>query len=105
MMAKAIEQRWGMTPERREIVLETLFEVLQDKQASRRERLAAASGLLSAEKQNQADDHKLVDIQLSLRNSELDAIASDLGLDVGLIEDAARAASRLPIGTQEEDNP
>lgn len=47
---------------------------------------SASKALLAAEGQNQADEHKAVDVQVSTRHDRLDAIAADLGIDIGLIE-------------------
>jgi hypothetical protein len=74
------------------------MKVIADPASSPREVTAAAKALLAAESQNQSDEHKLVDVSLSTKNFELDAIASDLGIEVGVVEDATRKAE---IGTSQ----
>ena len=88
MMAKAVCQRWPMTPEMRQEVLERLCRIVRDPVASPREVTSAAKALMSAEAQNQADEHKAVDVSLRTEHDRLDAIARDLGIEVGLIANA-----------------
>ena len=45
---------------------------------------------MAAESQNQADEHKVLDVSISTRNAELDAIAADLGIEIGFIEAVSR---------------
>jgi len=56
--------------------------------AKPRDRISAGKALLAAEAQNQADEHKAVDVSLRTEHDRLDEIARDLGLEVGLIEAA-----------------
>jgi hypothetical protein len=93
MMARALTQRWPVSPEYKTIIVSQLMKVIADPQASPREKTSAAKALMAAEAQNQADEHKLVDVSLSTRNDRLDAIAADLGIDQGLIESIARETS------------
>jgi len=60
--------------------------------SSTRDRLAAIRVLQQMESANQADEHKVVDVQIPARNHNISAISSDLGTDESVIEDAARAA-------------
>ena len=92
MIQKAMEQRWPIAAEHREALVRKLVRIVADPQSSKREATAAAKALLAAEAQNQADEHKVVDVKLALRNTDLDAIAADLGLERDLIEDASRKA-------------
>jgi hypothetical protein len=96
MMARALTQRWPLSPEYRTIIVKQLMKVIADPQSSPREKTSAAKALMAAEQQNQADEHKIVDVSLSARNFELDAIAADLGVEIGIVEDASRKAE---IGT------
>lgn len=48
---------------------------------------------MAAEKQNQDDEHKVVDVRIANRHAELDAIAADLGIEIGLVEDAHRSST------------
>jgi hypothetical protein len=96
MMARALTQRWPLSPEYKTIIVKQLMKVIADPKSSPREKTSAAKALMAAEAQNQADEHKLVDVSLSTRNFELDAIAADLGVEIGIVEDASRKAE---IGT------
>jgi TusA-related sulfurtransferase len=88
--ARAIEQRWAMSPEMRKAVINRLLKVVADPTSKKREVIAAAKALMAAEKQNQEDEHKVVDIEIQTRNAQLDSIAADLGIEVSAIEDAER---------------
>lgn len=86
-------QRWPINDNMRAGIIATLVKVLKDDDASPREKTSAAKALLAAEKQNQEDEHKLIDVRIQQRHAELDAIAAELGIEVGLIEDATRQGS------------
>jgi hypothetical protein len=92
MMARALTQRWPIKPEYRQAIVSRLLRVIADKDSSPREVTAAAKALMAAESQNQADEHKVLDVSISTRNAELDAIAADLGIEVGFIEAVSRPA-------------
>jgi hypothetical protein len=92
MMARALTQRWPISEKTKRGVIGALINILADPKASPREKTSAAKALMAAEQQNQADEHKLVDVSLSTRNFELDAIAADLGVEIGIVEDASRKA-------------
>ena len=93
MIAQAIERRYPISPEFRSILIKRLINIVASKDAKNREAIAAARALLAAEAQNQADEHKVVDVSLSARNVELDRIAADLGIEPHLIVDGAAASS------------
>jgi hypothetical protein len=93
MMARALTQRWPLSPDYKTIIVKQLMKVIADPQSSPREKTSAAKALMAAEQQNQADEHKIVDVRITTRHDRLDAIAADLGIEVGLIEAAAREAS------------
>ena len=57
MYAKALKQRWPITDEQRQQIVERLMVVVNDPNASRRETIAAAQGLAAVEAQNQKDQH------------------------------------------------
>jgi hypothetical protein len=76
------------------------MKVIADPASSPREVTAAAKALLAAESQNQSDEHKLIDVSVATRHDELDAIAADLGIEIGAIEAADRAATGGAIATQ-----
>lgn len=86
-------QRWPISNEIRKAAIGSLVRVLTDSEASHREKTSAAKALMAAERQNQEDEHKVIDVRIQQRNIELDAIARDLGIEVGVIEDATRTSS------------
>jgi len=92
MMAKAVEQRWPMSAGIRRGIITKLIQVMTSPDSSPREITSAAKALMAAEKQNQEDEHKVVDVVISERNHRLDAIAADLGIDQSVIELVAREA-------------
>jgi len=92
MMARALMQRWPVTPEYRTIIVKQLMKVIADPRSSPREKTSAAKALMSAEQQNQADEHKVVDIANSTAHDRISEIARDLGIDAALIVDATSKA-------------
>lgn len=79
-----------------------MLEKLPDdlRSADPRIRNAARKVVLEMEAQNQRDEHKVIDVRVQTRNDELARIADDLGIEVGLIEDAARQADCGIGGTE-----
>jgi len=92
MMARAVEQRWPMSAKNRDAIVKVLLNILVSSDSSPREKTSAAKALMAAEKQNQEDEHKVVDVVISERNHRLDAIAADLGIEQDLIEIVSREA-------------
>lgn len=88
MMAKALEQRWPIKPEYREVMIKRLVRVLADPSSSAREVAAASKGLLAAEAQNQSDEHKEIDVRITIRHDQLSGIAADLGLEIDALTHA-----------------
>lgn len=95
MMARALTQRWPIKPEYREAIIKRLLRVIADPQSSPREVTSAARALMSAESQNQSDEHKVLDVEhVTARDNQLSAIAADLGIDPRLIIDASIETDR-----------
>lgn len=92
MLTRALEQRWPIKPEYREAIIKRLLRVIADPQSSPREVASASKALLAAEKQNQEDEHKLIDVSIQHEHNRLDAIASELGIEQDFIEAVARKA-------------
>jgi hypothetical protein len=88
MMARALEQRWSMSPQTREDVISALSDILTCSTTSPREKISAAKALISAEKQNQDDQHKAIDFALNTGHDRISAIANNLGIDPALVIDA-----------------
>jgi len=53
------------------------------------------------ESMNQKDEHKVIDGQLTARDSELSRIASDLGIDPRLIVDGSISTDSSVVGTSQ----
>lgn len=90
LIQRAMEQRWPIKPEFREALVKRLVRIIASPESTPREVSAAARALLSAESQNQADEHKVVDVHVSTIHDRLDAIAADLGIEVGTIQAVSR---------------
>lgn len=105
-MAKALKQRWPISDEYRSAIVQRMIRIVASPQSTAREATAAAKALMSAEFQNQQDEHKVVDVRLATRHDRLAGIAAGLGIDISVIEDAERAASGdLGGATDEDDTP
>jgi hypothetical protein len=100
LLARAVMQRWPINPKMREGIIGALARVLTDPNASHREKTSAAKALMAAEKQNQEDEHKVIDVSIQARNDRLDEIAADLGIEVSAIEDATRKAGTSNRGDE-----
>jgi hypothetical protein len=91
LLRRAIKKRWEIPDEFRGIIVGRLREIIEhgDDEIA----LKAIAEARQIEAQNQKDEHKVVDVRISNRHAELDAIAADLGVDVGLIEAVSRKTS------------
>ena len=78
LIAKAIIQRWPISSEYREAIVRRLIKIIVDKESSNREVTTAAKALMSAEAQNQSDEHTAA-VQ-SDRNRFLE-VARQLGIE------------------------
>ena len=96
-----MEQRWPIKQEYREALIKRLIRIIADPASKPREVTAASRALLAAEGQNQADEHKVVDVHVSTRHDQLDAIAADLGIEVGIVIDAERKGIGSTAGFEE----
>ena len=77
-----------------------MLRIITDPNSKPREVASAARAILAAEAQNQSDEHKVVDVAISERNNRLDALAADLGIEVGIIEAIEGQASRGDTTTE-----
>lgn len=84
--AMAARRRWPVTDEMKARALDTAILVMES--GSPRERIAAANLIASIEKQNQADEHKVVDVRTQQGDFDLASIAAEIGVDIGVIENA-----------------
>jgi hypothetical protein len=81
---------------------ETVNRFLDD--ADPRVALRAAAIAATMEGQNQSDEHKVIDVRITTRHDQLDAIASDLGIDISVIEAATRKAIGGTGGDEDSTN-
>jgi hypothetical protein len=93
MIQKAFEQRWAIRPDYKAALLKRMMLIVADPNSTPREATAAAKALIAAEKQNQDDEHKFLDLTVQTRSIELDELAIELGIEVSAIEDAERESS------------
>ncbi len=100
MIAEAFEQRWPISKEYRFGLIRTLMGIALDPNSSKRERTAAAKAILAAEAQNQQDEHKVIDVNVTTRNDNLDAIAANLGLDLGVVQAIEGETNRSTEGVE-----
>jgi stalled ribosome rescue protein Dom34 len=96
LLRRAIKKRWEIPAEFRDVVVGRLRDLIED--GDPEIALKAIAEVRHLESQNQRDEHKVVDVSIAAGNFELDAIASDLGIEVGVVEDATRKAE---IGTSQ----
>lgn len=103
LLRRAINKRWPIPEEFRGLIVGRLKTIITD--GSDEIALKAIAQIRQLELQNQKDDHKAIDVELALRNTDLDAIASDLGIEVRVIEDASRKAGICvdPAEVDDED--
>jgi hypothetical protein len=101
LMERALRERWPIKQEYREAIIKRLIRIIADPASSAREVASASRALLAAEAQNQQDQHKVIDVNVATRHDRLASIAADLGIEVGLIENAAREAGS-GIGSLDE---
>lgn len=98
LLRRAIKKRWEIPAEFRNVVVGRLRDLIED--GDPEIALKAIAEVRHLESQNQRDDHKVVDVSIAAGNFELDAIAADLGIEIGAIEAADRAATGGAIATQ-----
>jgi hypothetical protein len=100
LLRRAIKKRWEIPPEFREIIVGRLREIIEgDDDEIALKAIAEARHL---EAQNQKDEHKLVDVHLHAKITELAEIAGEIGVDIDIVEDAERSREGRP-GIAESD--
>jgi hypothetical protein len=98
LLRRAIKKRWEIPAEFRDVVVGRLRDLIEE--GDPEIALKAIAEVRHLESQNQRDDHKVVDVSIAAGNFELDAIAADLGIEIGAIEAADRAATGGAIAAQ-----
>ncbi len=115
---RALRERWPIKPEYREKIMFSLLAIVADKNASPRERTAAAKALMAAdslnvqqERMDQADEHerrqRLVELARQLSPGEVARLSAESGVVVdGFIVDdydAEEIEGRGEDGSKEGD--
>ena len=94
LLRRAIKKRWEIPAEFREIIVGRLREIIEsDDDEIALKAIAEARHL---EAQNQKDEHKLVDVRIHHKITELAEIAGEIGVDLNLVEDAERSREGRP---------
>jgi hypothetical protein len=89
LLRRAIKKRWEIPEDFRNVIVGRLREIIEsDDDEIALKAIAEARHL---ESQNQKDEHKLVDVQLHRKITELAEIAGEIGVDIDLVEDAERS--------------
>lgn len=101
LLRMAVRKRWDIPEEFRVIAIERLQKIVEgDDDEIAMKAIAEARHM---ESQNQKDEHKIVDVQAQREHDRLDVIASELGIDQGLIESVAREAGGSDSGDAIKD--
>ena len=82
LMQRAISQRW-LTDEQKPKAMAAVASCLES--PDDRVRLRAVEILAQMERQNQADEHKVIDVSIQLDHARLSQVASELGIDASII--------------------
>ena len=90
LIHRAMKQRWEIPNATRKLVMERITSIIEH--GADDIALKAIGEIRQMEAQNQKDEHKVVDIGLQLKDDDVVAIAAELGIDAGVIIDAARLA-------------
>ena len=89
MIERAINKRW-LTEDLKADAIAAIKRGM--KCGDDRAEQTAVRSLIAMEAQNQKDEHKVIDVRVTTRNDQLAGIAADLGIEIGLVEDASRKA-------------
>ena len=76
LKAKAIEQRWNIPEDYRDVLIKQMLRVVADPNTTPREKTSAARAIIAAEAQNQADDNA----RLQQRGNRFLEVATALGI-------------------------
>ena len=83
--SRAVKQRWPVSDAMKQSVAAEMERIVTSKTASERAKISAAKVLISAEAQNQSDEH----IETADENrNRFSAIAQRLGIRITAVEDA-----------------
>jgi len=99
-MQRAINQRW-LTDEQKPKAMAAIASCLES--PDDRVRLRAVEILAQMERQNQADEHKVIDVSIQLDHARLSQVATELGIDASVISGGkieAGGTTASPIGDE-----
>jgi hypothetical protein len=96
ILSRAITQRWPIESKWKEAIVGRMLAIIGDKSSSNREIISAVKALISAEKQNQTDEHTAA-LQ-SDRNRFLE-VAQQLGIDADFRLVGQEPAGANHVGT------
>jgi HD-like signal output (HDOD) protein len=103
LIERAVRKRWNFDRSLAERAVEDGL-----RSDDPRVKMRALAVAVAMEKQNQSDEHKVLDLGNQRKDDQLAAIAAELGLDPRIVLDAERVASGDAEGTeehQEADDP
>ena len=92
LLRRAMKQRWPISEQYKTAVVNRQVKIAAGlvPGTTPKEETDAFKSLLFAEKQNQSDEHKVIDVHVTTRHDQLLGIAADLGIEIGVIEHAER---------------
>lgn len=99
LIMSAIKKRWPISEEMKQSLVNRLAGIItgnDDDEVA----IKAANVLRGMESANQSDEHKVIDVRIQQRDAELDAIAADLGVEVGIVEYAQRSSGGGNLSSQ-----
>ena len=98
LLRRAIKKRWEIPEELRSVIVGRLRDIIEsgDDEIA----LKAIAEARHLESQNQKDEHKLVDVRIHHKITELAEIAGEIGVDLHLVEDAERTRGGGVGGTK-----
>lgn len=97
MIERAVKRRWNFDRQLAEEAVEAGLRSTDD-----RVKVRALAIAVAMEKQNQADEHKVIDVGIQLQDDDVVAIAAELGIEAGVVVDAIRIADGDAEGYSQE---
>lgn len=99
---RAIRQRWDIDEDFKKVAITRLKRIIEDGEDDEiaLKAIAETRHLMA---QNQADEHKVVDVHISASHDRLPEIAADLGIEICHLEDAEREAGGGGSGSRSDD--
>jgi len=84
LLRMANRQRWKIDDDFKDVAMSRLKTIVME--GDDEIALKAIAEARHMESQNQKDEHKVIDVNVATRNDNLDAIATNLGIDLGTLE-------------------